>query len=99
MEDAQYADSGLLDFLDHLIDWVRELPVYVLVFSRPELDQVRPGFGTGRNRSTLTLDPLDAMSMDRLVDALVPGIPSGARSKIPRRRRVSRCSRWKRCDR
>ena len=82
VEDAQYADAGLLDFLDHLIDWVRDLPVYVLVFARPELGQARPGFGTGRNRTTLTLDPLDPASMDPLVDALVPGMPAAARAKI-----------------
>jgi class 3 adenylate cyclase/tetratricopeptide (TPR) repeat protein len=82
VEDAQYSDTGLLDFLEHLIDWVRDLPVYVLVFARPELSQARPGFGVGRNRSTLTLDPLDAASMDQLVDALVPGMPQAARSKI-----------------
>jgi len=82
VEDAHYADSGLLDFLDHLIDWVRNVPVYVLVFARPELGQARPGFGAGRNRSTLTLDPLDPASMDRLVDALVPGMPAAARAKI-----------------
>jgi class 3 adenylate cyclase/tetratricopeptide (TPR) repeat protein len=84
VEDAQYADTGLLDFLDHLIDWVRDLPVYILVFARPELGQARPGLGAGRNRSTLTLDPLDAASMDLLVDALVPGMPPAARSKITR---------------
>jgi class 3 adenylate cyclase/tetratricopeptide (TPR) repeat protein len=84
VEDAQYADAGLLDFLDHLIDWVRDLPVYVLAFARPELGQARPGFGAGRNRSTLTLDPLDTASMDLLVDALVPGMPAAARSKITR---------------
>jgi predicted ATPase len=82
VEDAQYADTGLLDFLDHLIDWVRDLPVYVLVFARPELGQARPGFGAGRNRSTLTLDPLDAVSMNQLVDALVPGMPPSARSAL-----------------
>jgi class 3 adenylate cyclase/predicted ATPase len=82
IEDAQYADTGLLDFLDHLIDWVRDLPVYVLVFARPELGQARPGFGAGRNRSTLTLDPLDAASMDQLVEALVPGTPAAARATI-----------------
>jgi predicted ATPase len=82
VEDAEYADAGLLDFLDHLIDWVRDLPVYVLVFARPELGQARPGFGAGRNRSTLTLDPLDAASMDQLVDALVPGMPAATRAKI-----------------
>jgi predicted ATPase len=82
VEDAQHADAGVLDFLDYLIDWVRDLPVYVLVFARPELGQARPGFGTGRNRITLTLDPLDAASMDQLVDALVPGMPAAARAKI-----------------
>jgi class 3 adenylate cyclase/predicted ATPase len=82
VEDAQYADAGLLDFADYLIDWVRDLPVYVLVLARPELGQARPGFGAGRNRSMLTLDPLDAASMDTLVDALVPGIPPAARAKI-----------------
>ena len=82
VEDAHYADAGLLDFLDYLIDWVRDLPVYVLVFARPELGQARPGFGTGRNRTALTLDPLDAASMEALVDALVPGMPPAAREKI-----------------
>jgi class 3 adenylate cyclase/tetratricopeptide (TPR) repeat protein len=82
VEDAQYADSGLLDFLDYLVDWVRDLSIYVLVFARPELSQARPGFGAGRNRSMLTLDPLDATSMDALVDALVPGMPDAARAAI-----------------
>jgi len=82
VEDAQHADHGLLDFLDHLTDWARDLPIYVLVFARPELHQTRPGFGAGRNRSTLTLDPLDRASMDRLVDALVPGMPPAARARI-----------------
>src|SRR5580693_7032542 len=82
IEDAHYADAGLLDFLDHLLDWARDLPVYVLVFARPELGQARPGFGAGRNRIMLTLDPLDPASMDRLVDALVPGMPPTARAAI-----------------
>ena len=84
VEEAQYADVGLLDFIDHLIDWTRDLPVFVLVFARPELGQLRPQFGNGRNRSTLTLDPLDPASMDQLVDALVPRMPPTARQKITR---------------
>jgi tetratricopeptide (TPR) repeat protein len=82
VEDAQHADAGLLDFLDHLIDWVRGLPVYLLVFARPELEQIRPGFGAGRNRTMLTLDPLDPASMDALVDVLVPGMPPAASSAV-----------------
>jgi predicted ATPase len=82
IEDAHHADAGLLDFLDHLVDWARDLPIFVLVFARPSLGHTRPGFGTGRNRITLTLDPLDGSSMDRLVDALVPGIPAPARAAV-----------------
>jgi hypothetical protein len=54
VEDAEAADAGLLDFLEYLIDWVRELPVLVVVLARPELARARPGLGSGRNRSTLT---------------------------------------------
>ena len=50
VEDAQYADAGLLDFLDYLIDWTWDLPVYVLVLARPELGQAAGVRGTGRNR-------------------------------------------------
>jgi hypothetical protein len=82
VEDAHHADAGLLDFLDYLTDWVRGLPVFVLVLARPELAQARPGFGAGRNRTTLTLDPLDPASMDVLVDALVPGMPPVARAAV-----------------
>jgi len=82
VEDAEAADAGLLDFLEYLIDWVRELPMFVVVFARPELAQARPGLGSGRNRSTLTLDPLDAASMDALVGALVPGMPGTARAAV-----------------
>jgi class 3 adenylate cyclase/tetratricopeptide (TPR) repeat protein len=82
VEDAHDADAGMLDFLDYVIDWSRDLPVYVLVLARPELGQVRPRFGAGRNRTTLTLDPLDPASMDQLVEALVPGMPASARAAV-----------------
>ena len=82
IEDGQYADTGLLDFFDHLVDWARELPIFVLVLTRPELEERRPGFGVGRNRTALTLDPLDRNSMTALVEALVRGIPAEARDAI-----------------
>ena len=82
VEDAQYADAGLLEFLDHLVDWARGVPIFVLVFARPELEHAHPNWAGGRNRTTMTLDPLDPRSMDDLVDALVPGMPPGARGAI-----------------
>ncbi|HEX3335519.1 MAG TPA: adenylate/guanylate cyclase domain-containing protein [Jatrophihabitans sp.] len=82
VEDAHHADPALLDFLDHLVDWARSSPIYVLVFARPELDERRTGWGTGRNRTALTLDPLDARSMDALLAALVPRMPADASARI-----------------
>ncbi len=82
VEDAQYADAGLLEFLDHVVDWARAVPIFVLVFARPELEHTHPNWAGGRNRTMLTLDPLDPRSMDDLVEALVPGMPAAARSAI-----------------
>ena len=60
VEDLQHADTGLLDFLEHLLDWARDVPIFVLTLARPELESRRDGWGTGRrNSTTLTLDPLD----------------------------------------
>jgi class 3 adenylate cyclase/tetratricopeptide (TPR) repeat protein len=85
VEDAQHADASLLGFIEHLIDWTRDLPIFVLLFARPGHDAIDAGYGIGRNRSTLSLDPLDTASMAGLVDALVPGMPSTARDAITER--------------
>ena len=82
VEDAQWADESLLGFFEHLIDWTRELPIFVLLFARPGLEAIDSGYGVGRNRSTLSLDPLDDPSMTTLVDSLVPGMPAQARDAI-----------------
>lgn len=85
IENAQHADENLLDFLDHLIDWIRDLPVFVLVLARAELSERRPGFGAGRNRWMISLDPLDRASMGQLIDALVPDMPGPALQMITSR--------------
>ena len=82
IEDAHHADEGLLGFFAHLIEWTRQLPIFVLLFARPGRDAIDSGYGVGRNRSTLSLDPLDPASMDDLVGALVPGAPPAAREAV-----------------
>ncbi len=82
VEDAQHADAGLLEFFEHLIDWSRDLAIFVLLFARPGLDAIDSGYGMGRNRSTLALDPLDNPSMEALVDSLVPAMPRDAKQAI-----------------
>jgi class 3 adenylate cyclase/tetratricopeptide (TPR) repeat protein len=82
IEDVHSADDGLLAFLDHLMDWSRDVPIFVLAFARPELEERNPGWPIGRNRTTLALHPLDPQFMSSLLDALIPGMPSGAVSAI-----------------
>ena len=58
-EDLHWADDGLLDFLDDLIDWTRDVPLLVLCTARPELLVRRPDWGGGKlNTATLALAPL-----------------------------------------
>jgi class 3 adenylate cyclase/tetratricopeptide (TPR) repeat protein len=85
VEDAQHADESLLGFFEHLIDWTKDLTIFVLLFARQGLEAIDSGYGVGRNRTTLSLDPLDDASMKALVEALVPGMPTDARDAITAR--------------
>ena len=82
-EDLQWADSALLDFVEHLLEWSRGHPLFVLALARPELAERRPGFGTvGRNATTLSLEPLSSAAMEELLDGFVPGLPDDLRTRI-----------------
>jgi class 3 adenylate cyclase/tetratricopeptide (TPR) repeat protein len=71
-EDLHWADEGLLDFVDHLIDWAGGVPILVVCTARPELLPRRPGWGGGKpNAVTLSLSPLDEEQTARLLAALL----------------------------
>ena len=36
-EDMQWADASLLDFVEYLLDWSRNHPIFVITLARPEL--------------------------------------------------------------
>ena len=82
VEDLHDADDGLLDFLEHLVDWVRDLPVLVIGFARPELVEERPGLATGRDRTLVSLSPLDQSAMRELLGGLVDQLPAEAAAAI-----------------
>ena len=78
-EDLHNADSGLLDFIDHLLEWSRNVPIFVVTLARPELLEKRPNWGAGkRNFVSLYLEPLPAAAMAELLAGLVPGLPESA---------------------
>jgi len=76
-EDLQWADSGLLDFIDYLLEWSAEFPFFILALGRPELLNARPGWPT-----SIMLGPLDDRAMGELLAGLVPGLPDELVSKI-----------------
>jgi tetratricopeptide (TPR) repeat protein len=70
-EDIQWADDGLLDFIDHLADWVRDVPVLIVCTARLELLQRRPAWGGGKvNAATVQLTPLSDEQTAQLISAL-----------------------------
>jgi class 3 adenylate cyclase len=82
-EDLQWADTGLLDFVDHVLEWSRGLPLLVVALTRPELFDRRPGWGTQtRNSTSLALEPLTPALMRELLIGFVPGLPDHAIATI-----------------
>jgi predicted ATPase/class 3 adenylate cyclase len=82
-EDMQWADASLLDFVEYLLEWSRNSPLYVITLARPELLERRPTWGAGhRNFSSLYLEPLPATAMEELLTGLVPGLPATLREQI-----------------
>ncbi|MBE7186988.1 adenylate/guanylate cyclase domain-containing protein [Jatrophihabitans endophyticus] len=78
VEDAHHADDELLDFVVHLVEWARQSPVYVVLFARLELARRRPDLLAGRNRTSLTLDPLSDRALAELLTSLVHEVPEQA---------------------
>src|SRR3954451_20189541 len=71
-EDIHWAEEPLLELIDHLAQWVRERALLVLCLARPELLDVRPGWGGGRIRSTaIELEPLAREESEELAAALL----------------------------
>jgi class 3 adenylate cyclase/tetratricopeptide (TPR) repeat protein len=78
-EDLQWADSGLLEFIDYLLEWSADVPIFVLSLGRPELRDRRPGW------SLLNLEPLEHRDVAQLLEGLAPGLPDELVSQIMER--------------
>ena len=82
VEDAHWADDAMLAFLDHLVEQGLEVPLFVLVTTRPELLRRHPAMLEGAEDAAatrLTLPPLSGEDggtlLTSLLDArLAPGV-------------------------
>jgi class 3 adenylate cyclase/tetratricopeptide (TPR) repeat protein len=82
-EDIHWADSALIDFIEYLLDWSRERPIFVLTLARPDLLDRRPTWGAGKRAFTsIPLEPLTTASMEQLLVGPLPGLPDELRTKI-----------------
>ena len=82
-EDMQWADAGLLAFLEYMTEWSHNLPLFVLVLARPELTERRPSWGAARRGFTsVFLQPLSPQAMSDLLAGLVPGLPEELCARI-----------------
>ena len=82
-EDMQWADDSLLDFIDYLLEWSRQHPIFVCTLARPEIHERRPTWGAGRRSFTsLYLEPLSQQAMQQLLGGLVPGLPEDLMAQI-----------------
>jgi class 3 adenylate cyclase/tetratricopeptide (TPR) repeat protein len=81
-EDMQWADPALLDFIEYLLEWSRNRPIFIMTQARPDLLERRPDWGRKRNATTLYLEPLPADAMRQLLAGLVPGLPDELGTQI-----------------
>ena len=84
IDDAQYADEGLVLFLEHLMA-AATFPCFVMLLARPELVADQAQLVTNRRATVLHLDPFSAEAMATLVDGLVHGLPADVREQLVER--------------
>jgi class 3 adenylate cyclase/tetratricopeptide (TPR) repeat protein len=84
-DDIHWAEPTMLDLIEHLADWTRDAAVLLVCLARPELLEIRPGWGGGKmNATSILLEPLPGDEASLLVDNLLgrAEIPRAARDRI-----------------
>ena len=82
-EDLHWADDALLDFVEYLLDWARDRPIFIVTTARPELLERRPTWGAAkRSFTSLFLEPLTSPQLERLLEGAVTGLPAELRAQI-----------------
>ena len=78
-EDLQWADSGLLDFIDYMLEWSSDFPIFVLSLGRSDLCERRPGW------QPLVLGPLEPAAVAQVLEGLAPGLPENLVAQVVER--------------
>jgi len=78
LEDLQWADQGLFDFIAHLCEWASESRILVFVFSRPD-DRLDALTMLGEH---IELTPLADEEIEALVGYAVEGAPTALLDRV-----------------
>jgi DNA-binding SARP family transcriptional activator len=85
LDDLHWAEPALLDLVEHLADFTRGVPLLLVCVARPDLFEVRSGWGGGKmNATSILLEPLNGPDCAQLVDNLLgPGtLPAAVRTRL-----------------
>jgi class 3 adenylate cyclase/tetratricopeptide (TPR) repeat protein len=78
LEDIHWAEPTLLELLEHVVEWTRDVPILLLCLARPELLDNRPGWPGER----IELAPLSEPDVDVLMSALADDVEPSERTRI-----------------
>ncbi len=71
-DDLNWAEPTFLDLIEHVADWSRDAPILLVCMARPDLFEIRPGWGGGRrNATTIFLESLSESESEKLIHNLV----------------------------
>ena len=87
IDDIQWADTLLLDFVEHVVEWVQDVPVLVVALARPELRDVRADLVTVSRwvAEAIHLGGLDAGATAELAAGVLGAtqLPTELLSRLP----------------
>jgi class 3 adenylate cyclase/tetratricopeptide (TPR) repeat protein len=81
IDDAQHADEGLLQLVEHLLS-AADFSCFVVLLTRPGLLEDRPTLALNRRATVVHLESLPAADMGTLLGGLVAGLPDAVRDQL-----------------
>lgn len=81
IEDLHWAESPLLDMLEHMASRSTG-PLLIVATARPEFAESRPGWSGRSGMSQISLEPLPEADLRALLDELLPVVGSDLRERV-----------------
>jgi class 3 adenylate cyclase len=83
IDDLQWGEPVFVDLVEHVADYSRDAPIFLLCVARTELLDLRPGWGGGKvNATSLLLEPLGSDECAELMARLDSSLDADLRERI-----------------